>query len=261
MPIEVFAQKFANLRTDRNQYTWSAETYHRAPYKPILMLSVLDMIGLGGIKENFIGFDEELFETFNLYYNRTIGKEKNSGPLQPYFYMRSELFWELIPQEAKKQALADLPQINSITQLHQLVIGARLDDELFALVQTPKSRERLKKVLIHTYFVPELQERLLESSRIKIDAFEYGQVLRTHQEEPFKIKDANTDPQGYHQESRSAAFRSVVRVTYDYTCAMCGIRVLTPEGAAAVEAAHIIPWNVSHNDDPRNGMALSPLGL
>ena len=33
----------------------------------------------------------------------------------------------------------------------------------------------------------------------------------------------------------------------------------TPEGRTAVAAAHIIPWRYSHNDDPRNGMALCGL--
>jgi putative restriction endonuclease len=35
--------------------------------------------------------------------------------------------------------------------------------------------------------------------------------------------------------------------------------MLTVDGHSAVEAAHIIPWSVSHNDDPRNGMALCRL--
>jgi putative restriction endonuclease len=247
------------LHTDKNQYRWPVETYHRAPYKPILLLSVLDLIGLSVIRENFIAFDEELLETFNLYYNRTIGKEKNSGPLQPYFYMRSEGFWELIPQEGKEQAQSDLRQIDSLIQLHKLVIGARLDDELFELIQNSKYRERLADILIQTYLVPELQERLSEARRIKTDALEYGQILQTHRDGSFKVKDASNEQKDYHEESRSVAFRKVVRKAYDYTCAMCGIRVLTPEGAAAVEAAHIVPWNVSHNDDPRNGMALCGL--
>lgn len=40
---------------------------------------------------------------------------------------------------------------------------------------------------------------------------------------------------------------------------MSGIRILTPDGHTAVNAAHIVPWSVSHNDDPSNGLALSPL--
>jgi putative restriction endonuclease len=35
--------------------------------------------------------------------------------------------------------------------------------------------------------------------------------------------------------------------------------MLTADGHSAVDAAHIIPWSVSHNDDPRNGMALCRL--
>jgi putative restriction endonuclease len=35
--------------------------------------------------------------------------------------------------------------------------------------------------------------------------------------------------------------------------------MLTPEGHTVVEAAHIIPWRISHNDDPRDGLALCRL--
>jgi putative restriction endonuclease len=40
---------------------------------------------------------------------------------------------------------------------------------------------------------------------------------------------------------------------------LCGIRVLTLEGHTAVEASHIKPWNVSHDDRPANGMSLCRL--
>ena len=35
--------------------------------------------------------------------------------------------------------------------------------------------------------------------------------------------------------------------------------MLTTDGHSVVDAAHIIPWSISHNDDPRNGMALCRL--
>ena len=259
MNVPNFAHQFAHLHVNVNQYHWPEETYHRAPYKPILLLSVLDLIGLGIIRENSIAFDEALLETFNLYCNRIIGAERNSGMILPFFHMRSERFWDLVPAPDMETALANTRQVDSLTQLHKLVLGARLDDDLFALAQHPTHRDHLKQVLIQTYFKPELQEKLLEASRIKMESFEYGRELMTPSSDRFKIKDEDSHQQGYHQESRSTAFRSVVRMAYDYTCAMCGVRVLTPEGAAAVEAAHIVPWHVSHNDDPRNGMALCGL--
>jgi putative restriction endonuclease len=35
--------------------------------------------------------------------------------------------------------------------------------------------------------------------------------------------------------------------------------MLTPEGHTIVEAAHIVPWKESHDDQPQNGMALCRL--
>jgi putative restriction endonuclease len=35
--------------------------------------------------------------------------------------------------------------------------------------------------------------------------------------------------------------------------------MLTVDGHSVVDAAHIVPWSISHNDDPRNGMALCRL--
>ncbi len=47
-----------------------------------------------------------------------------------------------------------------------------------------------------------------------------------------------------------------VQSSYDHRCALCGIRIVTPDGHTVVEAAHIVPWSKPKNDDIRNGMAL-----
>jgi putative restriction endonuclease len=45
---------------------------------------------------------------------------------------------------------------------------------------------------------------------------------------------------------------------YDYRCAATGVRLLLPNGEALVEAAHIHPFHEAGDDDPRNGLALTP---
>lgn len=59
---------------------------------------------------------------------------------------------------------------------------------------------------------------------------------------------------------RDAAFRRVVTEAYDYSCAVSGIGLtLSSSGTyQLVQAAHIHDWAASHDDDPRNGIALSP---
>ena len=58
---------------------------------------------------------------------------------------------------------------------------------------------------------------------------------------------------------RDQGFRRAVVTAYTHRCAFCGIRMRTIDGHTAVDAAHIIPWSLSHNDDPRNGLALCKL--
>ena len=57
---------------------------------------------------------------------------------------------------------------------------------------------------------------------------------------------------------RDGAFRRTILEVYDYRCAACGVRVLLDQSVSLVEAAHLIPFNVSRNDKPTNGMALCP---
>ena len=59
--------------------------------------------------------------------------------------------------------------------------------------------------------------------------------------------------------ARNQGFRKAIVQLYDHRCALCGIRILTPEGHTIVEAAHIRPWNESRDDRPTNGLALCRL--
>ncbi|MFO7632399.1 MAG: HNH endonuclease, partial [Caldilinea sp.] len=97
----------------------------------------------------------------------------------------------------------------------------------------PGPREALRRALVETYFAPEFQARLLEQGLVNVEA--------------------------YRAAVRDQGFRRVIVSAYDHRCAFCGIRMLTVDGHTAVDAAHIVPWSVSHNDDPCNGMALCRL--
>jgi putative restriction endonuclease len=58
---------------------------------------------------------------------------------------------------------------------------------------------------------------------------------------------------------RDQGFRKAIVQLYQHRCALCGIRMLTPDGHTVVEAAHIVPWNESADDSPGNGLSLCRL--
>ena len=55
---------------------------------------------------------------------------------------------------------------------------------------------------------------------------------------------------------RHYKFPQVVKSLYDESCAVCSLNVKSDAGASLIDAAHIIPFASSHNDAPRNGLAL-----
>lgn len=91
------------------------------------------------------------------------------------------------------------------------------------------------------------------------DASRYGaELLTTADASPAYAFDDEKDEQVI-TKVRSQGFRKAIVSLYEHRCALCGIRMLTPEGHTIVEAAHIVPWSANHDDRPQNGMALCRL--
>ncbi len=65
MMLKNYLHKISNLRTDRGRSRYPAYTLHRAPHKPFLLLSIMDLIAQGTIAENLIEPSFEIVETFN----------------------------------------------------------------------------------------------------------------------------------------------------------------------------------------------------
>jgi putative restriction endonuclease len=173
--------------------------------------------------------------------------------------MCRERFWHLVDIDGVKPDLQQVDRNEIFRRIKSHALFAQLDEALFHLLQAPESRDALRRVLIETYFVSEARPIIVEVSQITTSSFEYSRELMNRSRGRFVVKEAPTAAEIYVAEVRSMAFRRVVARAYNHTCAMCRIRIVTPEGRTAIAAAHIVPWSHSHNDDPRNGMALCGL--
>ena len=94
--IETYLHRFANLRTDKARNRYSALTLHRAPHKPFLLLSVMDLIAQGAIAENFIEPSYELVEIFNLYWSQIMLPGSRTSMAYPFPCLKTDGFWRLI---------------------------------------------------------------------------------------------------------------------------------------------------------------------
>ena len=257
-----YLHHFAHLRTDRTG-GWTAATQGRAPHKPILLLSVLDLAAQGRIANNLIEITPELGELFAAYWSKVMPPERRGNLALPFFHLRSSGFWHLQPRPGMETALQSTRQVDTLSQLGKLILGASLEGDLLQLLQSTERRNALRTALIQTYFAPEYQADLLALGEINLQAFVYSQHLieQAHQQ----VKETAGGEENYQPMVRDQGFRKAVVRIYEHRCAFCGVRMLTLDGHTAVEAAHIIPWSLGSEkmayavDDPHNGMALCRL--
>ena len=237
--------------------TWANATKRKAPHKPILLLAVLDLVHRGAITAPVIdvtGDLVELNELFNLYWRRIVPLGQTSSIAFPFSRLDREPFWELIPLSGQTITPAIINNTSSVSYLRKHALGAKLNEGLFQIMRTGEGREALREALLQSCFSPEAQVLLREQSVINRDAFDYSQILEEKAYLPL-VKEIVEAP-AYQPAARDQGFRRIVVSSYDHRCALCGIRIVTPDGHTVVEAAHIVPWCKSRNDDIRNGMAL-----
>ncbi|RJR14592.1 MAG: HNH endonuclease [Nitrospiraceae bacterium] len=259
-PLEHYVRLFSNLRRAPGSI-WPDTTKNQAPHKPILLFSVLDMAAIGQLPSNYIDISgdlNELNDLFHTYWNRVVPSGQISSIAFPFSRLHNEGFWKLVPKPGNAKDLSWISNISTVSQLRDRALGAEIDKDLFYYMQDDKNRNMLRQALLQSYFSEQAQREIEAQTRIITEAYSYSLELIQRSHEPIVSAIVETDIyKPLHV--RDQGFRRAVVTTYDHRCALCGVRMITPEGHTAVDAAHIVPWSESHNDDIRNGMALCKL--
>jgi len=254
--LDKYLNQYSTLKTDRNRNRWTGATCGRAPHKPFLLLSIMDLIAQGLIARNFIEPSLELVETWNGYWNLIMPFGQSSSMAYPFYHMRSEPFWSLIPNPGRE----DLPgrTFSSMSRVREVYAGAMMDEGLFAFLLNNQTREKLRAVLVETYFAADIRPAICEHGLINYGAEIYKRKVLQEAKEELAWFQSQSDP-ARDKKVRDQGFRKAIVKLYEHRCALCGIRILTPEGHTVVEAAHIVPWSKSRDDHPTNGLCLCRL--
>jgi putative restriction endonuclease len=227
-----------------------------SPHKICMLLSVLDLARGGGLTENKVVFDTPLLERYSRFFNAVRTPSDHPNPYFPYFHLAGKLrggqsgFWHLHPLYGRETVLSGMTTARSFRDITENIDYASLDPELFLLLQAPDNIDALGQSLAQRWFdrgLSDLQSVVSKCTEISL----YEHKLRSA---PANLAKEATPP----DYVRDPAFRRVVTQMYDYRCAATGVRLLLPSGEALVEAAHIHPFHEAGDDDPRNGLALTP---
>jgi putative restriction endonuclease len=141
-----------------------------------------------------------------------------------------------------------------MSQLVSVVSHASLNEDLFVLLLKPDTREMIRQTIIETYFHESADSiRGVIDENHQVSAIEKMLLKRAEEAKAINEKIIPATPQ------RSKAFRGVIMNLYNFTCVACRLRIITLDGKTAVDAAHIIPFEISRDDGIGNGLALCKL--
>ncbi len=87
-----------------------------APHKPILLLSIIDLIESGDITTNTITLSKKLEKKFYETWDYYIGTVEHYKPRlgTPFWHLHSEWFWKLIPYEGGEGTIEALKPSNEL---------------------------------------------------------------------------------------------------------------------------------------------------
>lgn len=247
--LTTHAKAFAKLKRGGSKYG-------AAPHKPILLLTLIELIEKGIVTDNRVFVDAQLVGTFKENWLLLVNTAHQEDFTQPFYYLQNERvagqgFWFLQPMPGCQINA----HIKSVSVLASVCEYGYLAADLWLLLNDAVSRAYLRQVLLDTYFVATKNNLL--------NAKQQGQGYLNDQtsdllEEPLaKLKHISK----YTEEDvfvRNGLFKRLVPRLYQQQCSFTGMSLSSLYKHSFIDACHIVPFSQTQNDSVTNGIALCP---
>jgi len=149
-----------SLNTDKSK-EWAAVSKYQAPHKPLMVLSVLELLNRGRLNSLAVEPSVELEALFNQLASIVYPDVQLGHMSLPFFHLENDGFWRLVP----KMPGLEIPERSRATtvNLRTYVSHAEIRHDFYvALLQAEKRREAAG-VVLDCYFAEETS-RLLRAS-------------------------------------------------------------------------------------------------
>lgn len=241
--LTIYLKKLTKLRQ-------GVTRYGKAPHKPVLLISFIELFEKGEITENKIYISPELVALFKETFALLVRTTHTSDFSLPFYHLSAEGFWTV---KTKLGASLNL-HIRSINTLNEIVDFGYFATDLYTLLINTESRNILKTALLDHYF-PDTKEVYLKKSKGG-----YIQDLKSYllNESPAGYTQVVNDTDEEEQFIRGGMFKKLVPQVYNHTCCITGMRLVSNHGFSMIDACHIIPFSLSKDDRINNGLALCP---
>ena len=234
----------------------------KAPHKPILLLSIIQLIAKGIITTNRIFITADILLAFKQNWNQLVHTDHKRNFSLPFFHLRSEPFWYLVAKPGKEIITTSSKSIKSFKNLKETIAFAEIDRELFLLLQEIPNQLWFEQLILENYF-PNWKSAYLRPERNYEEESIENEILNepkeAYQRHIQSLKETLEEDE-YEEEIfvRGGLFRKTIPKIYNHTCCITGMKIESSYNVQMIDACHIFPFSLSGDDTVTNGIALSP---
>ena len=224
------------------------------------MLSIIKCYENKIFDSNKIYITPELVGQFKDIWNKLVITNHAARFALPFYHLKSEPFWKLYANSGFEKWLLVKSTMRSMNNLQIAVAYAEIDKELFEILQNEEQRKMLSAALLDKYFpatknnfddftgyLYDITNDILNENRAV-----YQQKIHALTE---KLSEEEFETEIF---VRKGIFKQQIAQIYQQTCCISKLKVATTYEISVIDACHIIPFSVSHDDTITNGIALSP---
>lgn len=127
----------------------------KKPNKAIMLLSVMDLIRCGYVRNNRIYIEDTIQEAFEYNWHMYVNSNSPS-PWTPFWHLKNEPFWHFCPINSLEEIdiLVKPGETATVNKMKSIIKYAYLDSELFNYFNDNYCRNKLIEALIGTYIPP-----------------------------------------------------------------------------------------------------------
>jgi putative restriction endonuclease len=228
-----------------------------APHKPILLITLIELISSGQIRENKVLIDAELIGTIQENWRLLSFTSHDTDFTQPFFHLQNDTangqpFWYLF----SKPGYAISKPIKNVVKFAEALAFGCFAADLFILLQDAQHRHRLLDALLNRYFPTTCVNYQTAKA---LGAGYFSELERYMLNEPVinyqSLAIQNEDLENF---VRGGLFKKKIPEIYNHTCCITGMRLESTFGHTLIDACHIEPFSLNGNDQITNGLALCP---
>lgn len=227
-----------------------------APHKPILLLSIINLFNKRLLINEQIAILPELVASFKSHWNQLVTSNHHPIFALPFFYMKSEPFWFLMPNLGFEKWISLSSSTKSLSSLTTAIDHALIDIELAALLLQAENRDILKIAILNKYF-PKVELNYLYEAELTADVLE--ESSESYRKKIIDLKN-KLDENAFQEEVfiRGGIFKREIPKIYNNSCAISGSRIDATANISMLDACHIVPFSEAYDDTISNGIALNP---